>query len=135
MHIFPTTTTITTVIQIYPVSNVCFLLPVVCLPPDVSIPKQGSPVHQSFQYSATNMPWRYFQIFTSEILFKMSTSSRLIQYIQCTGSFVNKKLSHLAKGLGTPCQWTAELFTLPTYFRLSLSRTVITMEVNGFSML
>ena len=101
MHIITTTTTITTVIQIYPVSNVCFLLPVICLPQGVSISKLGPPVHQLFQYSATNITWRYFQIFTSEILFKMSASS-LIQYIQCTGSFGNTNFHISPRDWGLP---------------------------------
>ena len=90
---------------------------VACLPPDVSISKRGLPVHQSFQYSATNIPWRYCQIFTSEILFKMSTSS-LIHYIQCTGSFVNKNFHILPRELGTTCELTAQIFTYATYFLL-----------------
>ena len=123
MHIFTTTTTITNVIQIFPVSNIC-VLPVVCLPPDVSISKRGPPVH----YQSNILQQTYLGDISKYLHLKFYFKCPLVHVWYNTFSVLEVLViqtftSH--QGIGDSCQLTAELFTCPTYFRLSLCRTVL----------
>ena len=96
---------------------------VVCLRPDVSISKRGPPVH----YQSNILQQTYLGDISKYLHLKFYLKCPLVHVWYNTFSVLEVLViqtftSH--QGIGDSCQLTAELFTCPTYFRLSLCRTV-----------